>query len=56
MENDPTGKSSILVASAQATAAEGENLSKIKVAQSDAQRREQEAERLAVAAEKGKSA
>lgn len=48
----------IEVASAQATATEGENLSKIKVAQSDAQRREQEAEaeRLAVAAEKVKSA
>jgi flotillin len=48
----------IQVASAQAEATEGENLSKIKVAQSDAQRREQEAEaeRLAVAAEKVKSA
>ena len=48
----------IEVASAQATATEGENLSKIKVAQSDASRREQEAEaeRLAVAAEKVKSA
>lgn len=48
----------IQVASAQASATEGENLSKIKVAQSDAQRREQEAEaeRLAVAAEKVKSA
>ena len=48
----------IEVASAQATATEGENLSKIKVAQSDALRREQEAEaeRLAVAAEKVKSA
>jgi flotillin len=48
----------IKVASAQATATEGENLSKIKVAQSDASRREQEAEaeRLAVAAEKVKSA
>jgi len=48
----------IEVSSAQATATEGENLAKIKVAQSDAQRREQEAEaeRLAVAAEKVKSA
>ena len=48
----------IQVASAGATATEGENLAKIKVAQSDAQRREQEAEaeRLAVAAEKVKSA
>jgi flotillin len=48
----------ISVASAQASATEGENLSKIKVAQSDAARREQEAEaeRLAVAAEKVKSA
>ena len=48
----------ISVASAQAAATEGENLSKIKVAQSDAARREQEAEaeRLAVAAEKVKSA
>ena len=48
----------IEVASAQASATEGENLSKIKVAQSDALRREQEAEaeRLAVAAEKGKTA
>ena len=48
----------IQVSSAQATATEGENLAKIKVAQSDAQRREQEAEaeRLAVAAEKVKSA
>ena len=48
----------IQVAKAQAEATEGENLSKIKVAQSDAQRREQEAEaeRLAVAAEKVKSA
>ena len=48
----------IQVASAQATATEGENLAKIKVAQSDAARREQEAEaeRIAVAAEKVKSA
>ncbi len=48
----------IEVASAQAAATEGENLSKIKVAQSDALRREQEAEaeRLAVAAEKVKTA
>jgi flotillin len=48
----------IQVSRAQATATEGENLAKIKVAQSDAQRREQEAEaeRLAVAAEKVKSA
>ena len=48
----------IQVSSAQAIATEGENLAKIKVAQSDAQRREQEAEaeRLAVAAEKVKSA
>ena len=48
----------IEVASAQASATEGENLSKIKVAQSDALRREQEAEaeRLAVAAEKVKTA
>jgi flotillin len=48
----------IAVADAQAIATEGENLSKIKVAQSDASRREQEAEaeRLAVAAEKVKSA
>ncbi len=40
------------------TAVEGENLAKIKVAQSDAQRREQEAEaeRLAAAAEKVKAA
>jgi flotillin len=48
----------IQVSSARAIATEGENLAKIKVAQSDAQRREQEAEaeRLAVAAEKVKSA
>lgn len=48
----------IEVSNAQATATEGENLAKIKVAQSDAQRRlqEAEAERLAVAAEKVKSA
>ena len=48
----------VQVASAQATATEGENLSRIKVAQSDASRREQEAEaeRVAVAAEKVKSA
>ena len=48
----------VQVASAQATATEGENLSRIKVAQSDAARREQEAEaeRVAVAAEKVKSA
>ncbi len=48
----------VQVSSAQATAVEGENLAKIKVAQSDAQSREQEAEaaRLAAAAEKGKAA
>lgn len=48
----------IQVAIAQAAATEGENLSRIKVAQSDAARREQEAEaeRMAVAAEKVKSA
>jgi flotillin len=48
----------VQVSSAQAIATEGENLAKVKVAQSDAQRREQEAEaeRLAVAAEKVKSA
>ena len=48
----------IQVSSAQAIATEGENLAKVKVAQSDAARREQEAEaeRLAVAAEKVKSA
>ena len=48
----------IQAASAQASATEGENLSRIKVAQSDAARREQEAEaeRVAVAAEKVKSA
>jgi flotillin len=48
----------VQVSAAQATAVEGENLAKIKVAQSDAQRREQEAEaeRLAAAAEKVKSA
>jgi len=46
------------VSGAQATAVEGENIAKIKVAQSDAQRREQEAEaeRLATAAEKVKTA
>tara|TARA_Y100001934_G_scaffold8010_1_gene11131 strand:- start:344 stop:1750 length:1407 start_codon:yes stop_codon:yes gene_type:complete len=48
----------VQVASAQATATEGENLAKITVAESDALRREKEAEaeRLAVAAEKVKSA
>ena len=48
----------VQVSSAQATAVEGENLAKIKVAQSDASRREQEAEaeRLAGAAEKVKAA
>ena len=48
----------VQVAGAQATATEGENLAKITVAESDAQRREKEAEaeRLAVAAEKVKSA
>jgi flotillin len=48
----------VQVSGAQATAVEGENLAKIKVAQSDAQRREQEAEaeRLAAAAEKVKAA
>ncbi|MBG30959.1 MAG: flotillin [Opitutae bacterium] len=48
----------VQVSAAQATAVEGENLAKIKVAQSDAQRREQEAEaeRLAAAAEKVKAA
>ncbi len=48
----------VQVAQAGATAVEGENLSKIKIAQSNAQRREQEAEaeRLASAAEKVKSA
>ena len=48
----------VQVSAAQATAVEGENLAKIKVAQSDASRREQEAEaeRLAGAAEKVKAA
>ena len=48
----------VQVAGAQATATEGENLAKITVAESDALRREKEAEaeRLAVAAEKVKSA
>ncbi len=48
----------IQVANAQATAVEGENMAKIKVAQSDALRREQEAEaeRLASAAEQVKAA
>jgi len=48
----------IRVAQAQATAVEGENESQIKIAQSNAKRREQEAEaeRLAVAAEKVKTA
>ncbi|MCC7408297.1 MAG: hypothetical protein IT442_09505 [Phycisphaeraceae bacterium] len=48
----------VRVAGAMASAVEGENLAKIKVAQSDAARREKEAEatRLAVAAEKVKEA
>lgn len=48
----------VRVAGAMAAAVEGENLAKIKVAQSDASRREKEAEatRLAVAAEKVKEA
>jgi len=48
----------IRVADAQATAVEGENEAEIKIAQSNARRREQEAEaeRLAIAAEKVKSA
>ncbi len=48
----------VQVSAAGATAVEGENLAKIKVAQSDASRREQEAEaeRLAGAAEKVKAA
>ncbi|MCC7409675.1 MAG: hypothetical protein IT442_16540 [Phycisphaeraceae bacterium] len=48
----------VRVAGAMAAAVEGENLAKIKVAQSDAARREKEAEatRLAVAAEKVKQA
>ncbi|MFP6885947.1 MAG: SPFH domain-containing protein [Opitutales bacterium] len=48
----------IQVSAAQATAVEGENIAKVKVAQSDAARREQEAEaeRLAGAAEKVKAA
>jgi len=48
----------VRVANAAATAVEGENLAKIKVAQSDAARREKEAEarRIAVAAEKVKEA
>ncbi len=48
----------INVASAHATAVEGENLSAVKIAQSSAERREKEAEaeRLAAAAEKVKAA
>ncbi|MEQ8927611.1 MAG: SPFH domain-containing protein [Fulvivirga sp.] len=48
----------VKVADADASAVEGENLAKIKVAQSDAARREKEAEsqRLAIAAEKVQSA
>ena len=56
--NNAEREQRVQVAAAKATAVEGENIAKIKVAQSDAARREQEAEaeRLATAAEKVKSA
>ena len=57
-KNDAEREQRVQVADAQAIAVEGENLAKIKVAESDASRREREAEaeRLAIAAEKVKSA
>lgn len=57
-KNNAEREERVQVADAQATAVEGENLAKIKVAQSDAARREREAEaeRLAIAAEKVKTA
>jgi flotillin len=56
--NNAEREQRVQVAAAKATAVEGENIAKIKVAQSDAARREQEAEaeRLATAAEKVKGA
>ncbi|MFP6873596.1 MAG: SPFH domain-containing protein [Verrucomicrobiales bacterium] len=57
-KNNAEREQRIQVSAAKATAVEGENVAKIKVAKSDAQRREQEAEaeRLATAAEKVKGA
>ncbi|MCP4848854.1 MAG: flotillin family protein [Verrucomicrobiaceae bacterium] len=57
-KNNAEREQRVQVAAAKATAVEGENVAKIKVAQSDAARREQEAEaeRLATAAEKVKTA
>jgi flotillin len=57
-KNDAEREQRVQVADAQAIAVEGENLAKIKVAESDASRREREAEaeRLAIAAEKVKTA
>ncbi len=57
-KNDAEREQRVRVADAQAIAVEGENLAKIKVAESDAARREREAEaeRLAIAAEKVKTA
>ena len=56
--NNAEREQRVQVAAAKATAVEGENVAKIKVAKSDATRREQEAEaeRLATAAEKVKGA
>ena len=56
--NEAEREQRVQVAAAKATAVEGENIAKIKVAQSDAARREKEAEaeRLATAAEKVKGA
>ena len=57
-KNNAEREQRVQVADAQAIAVEGENLAKIKVAESDAARREREAEaeRLAIAAEKVKTA